>query len=553
MPEISSDCQDKKNPAIKAVRVLTWVWFIPFLAAVLVLFFVSIFTTVYYDFDQQVDLPRFSRENIPLLLLLILAVLVCLYLLKNRTGVLSVWKADRTEPGKSTPLSPVMRAVLWMVTAVSLYFILFMRGIATSDAKMLDGIINQFMQGDYSALTPGGYLYANPHQLGYVAVGQLLYLLFGQNNYTVYQLLNIPAILITVWVLYQISWEISENVEISNLTAVLSAGMFCLYCYATFVYNDIWSLAPEMAALYLSLRYLKYHRLKDMAAGSVLFGTAIVLKTNCWIALIAAAVMLVLDGLRNNGFHKNNSYKMPLMIQNLLLVLLLVVLGKGMTAALDFTYGMETGIRPMPKGNAGTAYIAMGMQESGGEGGWYNGYNIKTFTECGYDTELTDQAARKYIAGRLGEFRSRPLHAARFYVRKFLSQWGDESCISLHNMEQTSRHVSGQPAILQFVLYGPGRVILRWIMNVYQTMVYLGLAVWGISNIRWRHLDFLCAFSVLYIFGGMLFHELWEASSRYILRYYVFMLPLAAMGIEILLSDITNQIRKFRKEKQQNT
>ena len=35
---------------------------------------------------------------------------------------------------------------------------------------------------------------------------------------------------------------------------------------------------------------------------------------------------------------------------------------------------------------------------------------------------------------------------------------------------------------------------------------------------------------VIFIIGGMLFHELWEASGRYVIRYYLMMLPLAAYG-----------------------
>ena len=36
---------------------------------------------------------------------------------------------------------------------------------------------------------------------------------------------------------------------------------------------------------------------------------------------------------------------------------------------------------------------------------------------------------------------------------------------------------------------------------------------------------------VLFLVGGMLFHQIWEASGRYTMRYYLTMLPLAAWGI----------------------
>ena len=36
------------------------------------------------------------------------------------------------------------------------------------------------------------------------------------------------------------------------------------------------------------------------------------------------------------------------------------------------------------------------------------------------------------------------------------------------------------------------------------------------------------------IFGGFLFHMLWEAKGRYILPYFVMMLPMAAVGLSML-------------------
>ena len=39
------------------------------------------------------------------------------------------------------------------------------------------------------------------------------------------------------------------------------------------------------------------------------------------------------------------------------------------------------------------------------------------------------------------------------------------------------------------------------------------------------------AYFMLNIFDGFLFHMLWEAQARYILGYFVLLLPLAACGL----------------------
>jgi hypothetical protein len=40
---------------------------------------------------------------------------------------------------------------------------------------------------------------------------------------------------------------------------------------------------------------------------------------------------------------------------------------------------------------------------------------------------------------------------------------------------------------------------------------------------------------LILIFGGILFHEFWEGSSRYAMRYYIYWLPYAAFGMKKVL------------------
>ena len=435
---------------------------------------------------------------------------------------------------KVYPLSKSMKYALLWAAEVCLYIVLVVRGKATNDALSLDKIINQFMQGDFTELTnKGGYLYIYPFQIGYVAVGQLLYILFGASNYIVYQLLNIVAVLLTIWMLYQITWELFEDYDICNIMAGLSTGMLFLFVYSTFVYGDIWSLAPETAALYLTIRYLKYHKISDIIWGGVLNGCAVVLKTNSYIALVAMMIILILDAIRSIDMAQKKSLIMMCkkIITAIGLAVILLLISKGMTESVNLIYTKAVGIDMMPKGVPSSTYFAMAMQETAGEGVWYNGYNVNTYSQSGFDWNRANQTAIESIKDRLSEFIERPLHAGKFYVRKFLSQWADPTCISMRELELTSRHVEGQPAIMYSIVYGKGRIVFQWIMNIFQSIIYLGTTIYCITILKNRKLPFLQAFLVLFIFGGMLFHELWEGSSRYIMRYYICLLPFAAKGI----------------------
>ena len=82
-------------------------------------------------------------------------------------------------------------------------------------------------------------------------------------------------------------------------------------------------------------------------------------------------------------------------------------------------------------------------------------------------------------------------------------------------------------------------------MNGYHFLIFLLTGTYfGIEVFRKGDWDLPKAYFMLNIFGGFLFHMIWEAQSRYVLGYFVLMLPLAAAG----LADILDNVRK-RKEK----
>jgi hypothetical protein len=65
-------------------------------------------------------------------------------------------------------------------------------------------------------------------------------------------------------------------------------------------------------------------------------------------------------------------------------------------------------------------------------------------------------------------------------------------------------------------------------------MAFGGAFLWALfSFTKSRKEDLLFkSFIFVGIFGGFLFHMLWEANSRYILTYACMLIPYAASGIE---------------------
>lgn len=553
--------------------------------SVITLFF-SFATVIRFRQYEQNDLFDIVRDHVPLLLLSMVVVLVLMRMVlkcmtrsrgRSRSKIRSKSKIrSRSEQGKSGEHPPFPWPMLLAAGGMSLFLVLVIRGNATNDALQLDEIMQAFSRGDYSSLQEGGYLFVYPFQVTYVLIGQVLQALCGPSNYLVYQLLNVVSILCNLYFLYQITWELFHDRKVCAVMQLLSMGCWFYYVFATFIYADLWSFAVQSAAFLLEIRYLNRRRLRDIIGAGICITVATLLKTNCYVALIAMILILLMDAVNaavsvaaeNAGASGNTAGTAAsgnagaLILRAVLLGVMFVVLTKGAQSAVNLGTARAAGIEKMPEGVPSAAYFAMGMEETEGKYGWYNGRNVGLFRDAGYDREQTVLDARETMKASIGEFQNSKRYLIRFYAGKFLSQWGDPTCVSMREMEETRRHTGELPKLVDSLIFGTGSRILQWGMNVTHSLIYLGLTIYLLSvtgsalrrkqKLRMpaqnsqqaqngqqvqkqaQHLHTVSEpeiLLVLFLVGGMLFHQIWEASGRYTMRYYLTMLPLAAWGI----------------------
>lgn len=574
--------------------------------SVITLFF-SLATVIRFRQYEQNDLFDIVRDHVSLLLLSMAVVLVLMRMVlkcvtrslgRSRSKIRSRSESrSRNEQGKSGEHPPFPWPMLLAAGGMSLFLVLVIRGNATNDALQLDEIMQAFSKGDYSSLQEGGYLFVYPFQVTYVLIGQVLQALCGPSNYLVYQLLNVVSILCNLYFLYQITWELFHDRRVCAVMQLLSMGCWFYYVFATFIYADLWSFAVQSAAFLLEIRYLNRRRLRDIIGAGICIAAATLLKTNCYVALIAMILILLMDAVNaavsvaagtgasenagasgntagtaaaeNAGASGNIASTVAsgksagvLILRAVLLGVMFVVLTKGAQSAVNLGTARAAGIEKMPEGVPSAAYFAMGMEETEGKYGWYNGRNVGLFRDAGYDREQTVLDARETMKASIGEFQNSKRYLIRFYAGKFLSQWGDPTCVSMREMEETRRHTGELPKLVDSLIFGTGSRILQWGMNVTHSLIYLGLTVYLLSvtgsalrrkqKLRMpaqngqqtqngqqaqkqaQHLHTVSEpeiLLVLFLVGGMLFHQIWEASGRYTMRYYLTMLPLAAWGI----------------------
>lgn len=551
--------------------------------SVITLFF-SFATVIRFRQYEQNDLFEIVRDHVPLLLLSMVVVLVLMRIVlkcmtrgrsRSRGESRSRAKGESrsrnetrsgSEQGKSGERPSFPWPMLLAAGGMSLFLVLVIRGNATNDALQLDEIMQAFSRGDYSSLQEGGYLFVYPFQVTYVLIGQVIQALCGPSNYLVYQLLNVVSILCNLYFLYQITWELFHDRKVCVVMQLLSMGCWFYYVFATFIYADLWSFAVQSAAFLLEIRYLNRRRLRDIIGAGICIAAATLLKTNCYVALIAMILILLMDAVRAavsektgkaasgtassesvaasgtacSGKAAGNSAG-ALVLRAVLIGAMFVVLTKGAQSAVNLGTARAAGIEKMPEGVPSAAYFAMGMEETEGKYGWYNGRNVGLFRDAGYDREQTVLDARETMKASIGEFQNSKRYLIRFYAGKFLSQWGDPTCVSMREMEETRRHTGELPKLVDSLIFGTGSRILQWGMNVTHSLIYLGLTMYLLSvagaalrKKQYLHLRTVSEpeiLLVLFLVGGMLFHQIWEASGRYTMRYYLTMLPLAAWGI----------------------
>ncbi len=519
-------------------------------ALCLLLFVFGLFFTIVYRQYEENDLPELVRTSPILAVLSLIAALGILWgilrladpYLKNRSPrFFGSWRILIPGPGFA-----VFSVLLIGFCA---FLIAVIRGLPTNDAGMLHEITQQFLRGDYSDIDRG-YLVYCPHQLSYCLLSGWIMRLSGEQNMTAFQVCNAVSIWFTMFFLYEITWELFEDLRVLAFWNLIGTGFLALYVYVTYIYNDIWSMGPLFGALYFWILFLKRNRPGPAVPAVLLASLSFFIKTNGLIALIAMGMTGV---FLLPGRLKEKKYREAAVI--VASVLGLVFLPLLSQKALNGYYEAVSGYR-VAAGEPGAAYIAMGLEETGtGLYGWYNGENRRLLTEAELDSDRAAVLAWDRIGERCRLFAAHPGYTVRFFGWKYLSQWGDPTKGSLREQELTGRHQEGlRPALADDLTFGTGYHIMQGVMHLFHLLLCYFSIHGMLSLIRGRRrLAGEAGLLLLFIFGGMLFHEIWEAAARYALRYEAAFLPFAAAGAADHLMRIRIGQKGIGKHEEQKT
>lgn len=498
----------------KIIRVLTYFYLIPLAIMAFFNSVNSLLRTTYFELYKDMETAKYKWDDPLIVLLFTAGILVLLYF---------VWKSDDLKKVGN------LRSAVCFAGLLSLFFVLLFRCVATCDSESLSQIAIEFSRNSYETFTQGAYLYCYSFQLGMTALLEVIYRIFGIENFIVFQLLNVISIMIIIGMLNKITIELFEDERVHKMEAVLSMGMLPLFLFATFVYGDIIGWAFGVSAIYFMIQYLKTDKWQPILKAALLLMAGTLVKSNINILVVAAVIAILLNAL---GKRK---YKM------LIWVVLLFGISQLGVGIVNTIYAQRAGLDAYPEGIPKIAWVAMSMQEADEGGyacGWYNSYNWNVYAENNYDRDLTTKACLENLKESLSRFLHEKKYAINFFYKKYTSQWNAPTFQAMITNEWGSRHVENLSPVANFFMYGLGRDILYGLMNIYHFIMFFLASVFFV--VRKKEWSLPKAYFMLNIFGGFLFHMIWEAQSRYILGYFVLMLPLAAYGCNALYERINN-------------
>ncbi len=485
-------------------RIITFCMHSIFILVLLfmVAMFVSSFFVTSHVFASSVSNETVALEKVPFLLS------VLHFLLFTAFFTLLIF-LTRKIPEK------ILFATLFIVWfAVSIFFLAATNLSQLYDYQYILEIGQLFARGNYGAMS-SDYINAYPYQLGICLFIEFLSRIFPSLPMGLFlQCLNAIACLTISRVLCFLCFYTggSRNSHIFSVLCFLSLPML-LYC--VYVYGTLYMMALVASSFLFFVCYIKKENHLFLLLSGVLLSLSYCFKPNMLVPLIAFVISCLFFSL----LKKN--------LRPLLIALLAVILTFCLSVFIPLQYEYRSRIHLHPTVST-KARLIMGLQDNGPAFGWHNRYIEKYFPENLTDAERSEMANQD-LSSQITYLKSDPLRTLNGLCEKIISQWLDPSYGTLRYI--TINKANGPIPILRDVLTDGCTTssILLQFMKSYQQFIYLFAAVGLYSSLKEK--KSISAFYIaLTIFGGVLYHFIFEAKSCYAFVYMIYASVFASKG-----------------------
>ena len=416
----------------------------------------------------------------------------------------------------------IIQSLILLICVTALLFVLCSHKMPRADQITVCNIANEWSNGDYSSLAEGNYLHIYPNQAGIVIALYLLGEVFGNQNYIMYQLINVIALLQLIRNIVFVS-----GLRERSLLRDAGIALFCLLffpcvMYTTFVYGTLIGLSLAIA----SFRHLLYfeinQRIKHAIISIILIFMSIMVKQNYLIFGIAIILYII--------------YKIIFKFNIRLLTLALIItLAIGFNSSfINFSVYQITN-QHLGKGMSSLSWVSMGIKESDSlyDGWWdHNISTVDTFRECNYDRDLQKEVCIDRIIERSNLFFNNPRYAIRYFSGKNASQWNNPDFQGWWvNAVMGHDGNSILPAWLErlMTIWEYNHTIFLF-LNYFQFIILFGVIMYLLFLFFGSKTNDAFILLMIVFVGGFLFHTIWEAKGQYTFVYFFLLLPISADG-----------------------
>lgn len=390
------------------------------------------------------------------------------------------------------------------------------------------------------------YLQTYPQQISTATFYAIILKIFNTNNVIVLQYLNIIANAFTIWGLYLIAKQIA------NKDSKFSKGAFILLAFtytalpllSTFIYGDLISLPFAIFAIYFAIKYAKEDDIKFIFFSGISMSMAYFLRMNSLIFIIAITIYLFLGVLKII----QNKEKSKIIIKAILMILFIMI--SILPSKIYISFMQEKLKLDKEKSYPAIGWFAMGTTLSTRGAGWYVEPYVETWRDNGQDATFLKEKCIEMLT----YYKNNPLICISFYMKKIASMWVEPSFASLwYNLSfnfgnmSVNEGTATEEQIIEYqkvdnIVYKSYNFIMIY-EKIILTLVFISVLLVILRNKELSNEHILL---ILIFIGGFLFHILWEAKSRYVIPYFVVLIPLASIGIKQnieWIQRIINQIK----------
>jgi hypothetical protein len=502
-----------------------------FVAVIGYLYLLSIYSTSYVttSYNESQEYVYYVRDNTLLQVLVLVITVAAAVVLCQCRG-----RYEKRPAAKAGGAAVFLLRFIILAVLLVLLFGWIRATVISPGADQHDVYFaaKSLVWGDYTQLQKGGYIYIYPNQKGLMLLEAVIYAAVGDRTVKVMMALNAASVVI-LYVLFQkitvllCGKQKSLVPYVSFLAVVL---WLPLSFYVDFVYGNLIGLMLSVLGFWLFLHYLKGYRFWYAAGGAFCLAAAVQIKNNYLIALLAVIVLLLLEAVRARNWK-------PLLA---IAVSAALYAAAGTAVNTCVSYISDTQIN---SGIPQEAWIAMGLQENTERAnGWYNAYNITTYSIYDYDTDMTRTACRESIKNSLNYMKEHPDYTLRFWGTKIASQWNDPTfqCFWYYK----NKRADGVNIEWARTVFSDNKWLVE-LLNLFQSQILGGVLLYMLCN--WKKVALPQLLLPICFLGGFFFHLMWEAKAQYMFSYFVLLIPYAVLGFYSLAVEITAALRVSRE------